>query len=380
MYEEEQTLRERVRKFATSRLKPIAREVDNMDDISWEVIELMGDEGLFKYLIPEEYGGVGVKCVNLCIIREELARACVQADDSFAMSGLGSYPVVVFGNSEQKKKYLPSICTGEQIGSYSLTEPEHGSDVAAMEAVAILDGDYYVINGTKCFASNADGAEVCPVFVKTEPEKGSRGISAIIVDVKNRGTGLICNGMKLMAPHPTYELVFHNYRVPKENLLSQPGTGMKIALTTLDMWRVTVGAAATGMACGAYEQALDYARRRVAFNQPLIEFQAIQMKIADMATNIEAARALVLEAARKTDSGDGAEIIKYASMAKLFATEAAQRVVDEALQIYGGHGLIRGTRVEQLFLAVRAPRIYEGTSEIQKLTIARSIRKELGNL
>lgn len=380
MNEKEQSLRIRVRRFAEAKLRPMAMEVDEMDDISWEAVRLLAEEGLFRYVVPSEYGGVGVECVALCIIREELARVCIQSDDTFAMSGLGSYPIVRFGTEEQKRKYLPSIAKGDKIASFSLTEPRHGSDIANIETVAVPDGSHYVITGRKCFASNAAGAEVCPVFVRTGPEKGSRGLSAFIVNVKNAGPGLTCKGMKLMGPHPTDELIFDNYRVSKDDLLGALGMGMKIALANLDMWRVTVGAASTGMACAAYEEALRYSQQRVAFNQPLIESQVIQFKLADMATSVEAARALVLEVARKRDSGlYERNVVKYASMAKLFATEIAQKVVDEALQIHGGWGLVKDARIQQLFRAVRAPRIYEGTSEIQKLTIARMIRKEVGS-
>jgi len=377
MNEKEQALRTKVRQFAESKLRPIAMEVDEMDDISWEVVRLLAEEGIFKYLLPSEYGGVGIGCATWCIIREELARVSIQADDTFAMSGLGSYPILKFGTDDQKSRYLPPIASGDKIASLSLTEPGHGSDMANIETVAVPDGDHYLINGHKCFASNAAGAEVCPLLVRTGPEKGGRGLSVFVINTKDPGPGLTCKGMKLMGPHPAYELIFNNYRVPKSDMLGEPGMGMRIALTNLDMFRVTVGAAATGMAQAAYEEALSYSQQRVAFEQPLIEFQVTQFKLAEMATNIEAARALVLEVARNKDAGmEDREVMKYASMAKLFATEIAQSVVDEALQIHGGMGLMRDARIQQIFRAVRAPRIYEGTSEIQKLTIGRMIKKE----
>ena len=377
--EEQKKLKNRVREFAEEKLQPIAAEADQLDDISWEVVNLLANEGLFRYLIPEEYGGFGIKPINLSIIREELSRVCIQADDTFAMNGLGGYPIVRFGNEQQKQKYLPAIARGEKIGSYALTEPSSGSDVAAIKMTATLDGDSYILNGEKSFASNAEGAEVCSLYAKTDPSLRGKGISAFIVDVKNRRPGLECQGMKLMAPHPAYQLKFENYRIPKENLLGQRGEGMRIALTTLDLLRTTVGAAAIGMAQAAYEEALAYAQQRFAFGKPIIENQAIQLKLAEMVTNIQAARLLVSQAAAMTQLGKEIEIIGRASMAKLFATEMANHVVDEAMQILGGIGLIRGSRVERIFRAVRAPRIYEGTSEIQKLTIARSILKgEIG--
>lgn len=381
MKDREQELRNRTRRFAEAKLKPIAMEVDELDDISWDVVRLLAEEELFKYLIPAEYGGLGIECVNLCIIREELARVCIQSDDTFAMSGLGSYPIIKFGTEKQKDKYLPSIATGDKIASFSLTEPRHGSDIANLETSAVEDGNHYLITGTKCFASNAAGAEICPVFVRTGPEKGAKGLSALIVNVKNAGPGLTCKGMKLMGPHPAYELIFNHYPVSKEDLIGELGMGMKIALTNLNMWRVTVGAASIGMACAAYEEALRYSQQRSAFGKQLIEFQVLQFKLAEMATNVEASRAFVLDVARKRDEGlDERETIKFASMAKLFATEAAQKVVDEALQIHGGWGLIRSARIQQLYRAVRSPRIYEGTSEIQALTIARAMQKEPKNV
>ena len=377
--EEQKKLKYKVREFAEAKLRPLAAEVDELDDISWDVVKLLANAGIFRYLIPEEYGGLGIKPINLSIIREELSRVCIQADDTFAMSGLGSYPITRFGNEEQKQKYLPSLAKGEIIGSYALTEPTAGSDVAAIKMTAELDGDSYILNGEKVFASNAEGAEACSTYAKTDPSQGGRGIAAFIIDVKNRQPGLKCEGMKLMAPHPSYHLTFENYRIPKENLLGRPGEGMRIALTTLDLLRTTVGAATVGMAQAAYEEAVTYAQQRFTFGKPIFENQAIQLKLADMVTNIQAARLLVSQAAAMTQLGNEIEAVGRASMAKLFATEMANRVVDEAMQILGGIGLIRGSLVERIYRAVRAPRIYEGTSEVQRITIARSILKgEIG--
>lgn len=373
--EEQKKLKLQVRRFAEKKLMPIAAEVDSMDDISWEVVRLLAEEGLFRYTMPAEYGGFGIKPINLCIIREELARACIQADDTFIMFELGGYPIVRFGSEEQKQRFLPGLATGEKIGSYSLTEPEAGSDVASLKTTATLDGDFYVLNGQKCFASNAGGAEVCTMFVKTDPASGSKGMSAFVVNTKDRQAGLKCEVMKLMGPHPAYMITMNNYRLPRENLLGQPGMGMRIALTTLDLCRTTVGAAAVGMAQAAYEESLKYAQHRMAFGQPLIEFQATQFKLADMVINIQAARLLVNQAASMTKLGDEIRTIGRASMAKLFATEMAGRVTDEAIQIHGGAGLLRGSRVDRIYRGIRALRIYEGTSEIQRLTIARAIMR-----
>jgi len=376
---EQKKLRERIRKFAEEKILPLAAEADDCAETSWAVINLLAEEGLFRYLVPEEYGGIGIKPIDLCIIREELARVSVQASDSFIMSALGGYPIVRFGSEEQKQKYLPPLARGEKVASYALTEPSGGSDIANIEATAILKDDCYVVNGRKFFITNAGAAEVCILYAKTDPSLRSRGMSAFIVDTKSKQPGLNCQAMKVMGPGAEYELTFESYRIPKENLLGEQGRGMRIALTSLDLCRTTVGAHVVGLAQAAYEEALKYAQQRKAFGQPLIDFQATQFKLADMLTNIQAARLLVCQAASMTMPGDEEKIIGRASMAKLFATEMAQRVVDEALQIHGGIGLVSGTRIERLFRSVRLPRIYEGTSEIQRITIARAIsRGEIG--
>lgn len=374
--QEEKELKWQVRKFAEEKLLPIAAEIDSHDETSWEVVNLLAEEGLFRYLMPKEYGGVGIHPIQLCIIREELARVCIQASDTFIMSELGGYPIVRFGSKEQKQKYLPPLARGEKIGSYALTEPDAGSDVANIKTTAIWKDGFYIMNGRKCFVTNAGAAEVCTVYAKTDPSLGAGGISAFIIDTKSKQSGLNCQVMRLMGPCAEYELIFKEFRIPKENLLGEESRGMRIALTSLDLCRTTVGANSVGLAQAAYEEALKYAQQRKAFGQPLIEFQATQFKLADMVTNIQAARLLVYQAASMTFPGEEERIIGRASMAKLFATEMAQRVVDEALQIHGGVGLIRGSRMERLYRAVRLPRIYEGTSEIQRLTIARAIGRE----
>lgn len=366
---EQRELRERVRRIAREELLPLAPEADESEELHPEVTSSLRRHGLFRYLIPEEFGGLGLKVVNLCIIREELSYACVQADTTFAMSGLGSYPIIICGNESQKQKFLPPIATGEKLGSFALTEPGAGSDVAAIETTAILEGDFYILNGTKRFISQCGAADVYTVFAKTDPSAGGKGISAFIVEAGTPGFDTSYK-MKLMAAHIIGQPKFENCRVPKENLLGSPGEGMKIALSTLDVYRTTVGAAAIGMAQAAYDEALNYAIERKAFGLPLTGFQAIQFKLAEMITAVEAARLLVYRAAWLKDSGKE-RVIKEASMAKYFATEAAQMVIDQAVQIFGGLGVVRGVTVERLYREIRATRIYEGTSEIQKLVIAR---------
>ncbi|HOO90398.1 MAG TPA: acyl-CoA dehydrogenase family protein [Syntrophales bacterium] len=377
--EEQKKLKMRVRKFAEEKLAPIAPVVDTTLEISWDVVRFLAEEELFRFVVPVEYGGVGILPSNLAIIREELSRVCIQADDTFIMCAMGGIPLILFGTEGQRKKYLPRVATGEIIGSYSLTEETSGSDVASITTTAMLDGDHYVLNGKKCYASNGGGAEMCSVFAKTDPTLGGKGITAFVIDAKTPQPGLTTKIMNLVASHPGYEIIFDNYRVPKENVVGEPGKGMRIAMTTLDVCRCSVGAATVGIAQAAYEEALRFAQGRQAFGQPIAGFQAIQMKLADMVTNIQAARLLVSQSAEMTDINHPAKTLGRASMAKLFATEMASRVVDEAVQILGGSGLIAGCKIDRLYRAVRAPRIYEGTSEIQRLTIARSLLKgEIG--
>ncbi len=368
--EDQEMLRSKVRKFAEEKLAPIAAEVDESDEVSWEVARLLAEQQLFHLLAPEKYGGVGLKAVPVCIVREELSRICVHADLLFAETGLCSYPISAFGTEAQKQKYLPLFAEGKNIGCFALTEPNAGSDVANLQTTAILQGNSYILNGNKCFASVGPFAQVYVTFAKTDPSQGSRGISAFIVE---KGTpGFEGKLMKLMGPHPMAELTFTDCRLPKENLLGEPGRGMRVALGTLDFMRMSVGAAAVGVAQRAYEEAISYSKKRIAFGQKIAEFQSTQFKLADMATEIDAARLLVYRAAWMRDEISG-RVTKESSMAKLFATEMAWRVVDQALQLHGGYGVVKGMAVERLYRVIRQPRVYEGTSEIQRIVIARHI-------
>jgi len=371
--EQELELKNRVRRFAREKLLPIADRVDSVDDYSPEVIRLMADEGLFRYVAPKEYGGAGISSVSACIIREELSQVCTQADLSFIMSLFAGHAITEFGTEEQKGKYLPALASGEKVGTAAITEPGAGSDISAIETTATLEGDHYVLNGTKNFCSMGAAAEVCVIIATVDPSLEAKGLSAFITDCKNPQPGLKTEVMRLISPHPVYRIEFSNYRLPRENILGHEGQGFEVVLSILGRARPTVAAAAIGMALSAYEQSLDYVQKRVAFKRPIVRFQAIQLKLADMMTNIEAARWLTLRAAWTRDREDSEESMKQASMAKLFATEAAQRVIDEAVQIHGGYGLIRGSRVEYLYRTIRALRIYEGTSEIQRLTITRAL-------
>ena len=371
---QQQALKDSVRRLAEERIAPIAEEADESGTVHRGLMAILAESELLRYTVPEEYGGFGVRVMNFCIIREELARVSAQADTNFIMQGLGSYPITLGGTHEQKSRYLPPVARGEAIAAFALTEPHAGSDVISMTTEGAPDGDDWVLNGRKKFISQAGDASTYTVFAKTDPGQGSRSLSAFIVE---RGTPGFDDSqrLELMAPHPIGEPVFNDCRIPQGNLIGERGQGLRLALGTLDTFRTTVAAAAIGMGVAAYESALDYARNRSMFGQQLSDFQATQFKLADMAVSLDAARLLAHRAAWLKDSGRET-IIKEASFAKLFATEAASRIVNEAVQIHGGAGLEKGNRVERLYREVRALTIYEGTSEIQRQTIARQLLRE----
>lgn len=369
--EEEEMLRAKVRQFASDKLAPIAPRVDELDEVSWEVARLLAENEIFNLVIPGEYGGAGIKAVPISIVREELSRISIHADLLFAEMALCTVPISTFGTPAQKQKYLPPFLRGKTLGSFALTEPDAGSDVANLKTTAVLDGNDYVLNGSKCFASVGPFAQIYVTFARTDPtQTGSRGISAFIVE---KGTpGFEGKPMKLMGPHPIAELTFTDCRVPQENLIGEPGRGMRVALSTLDFMRMSVGASAIGIAQRAFEEAVNYSKKRVAFGQSIAQFQSTQFKLADMALDIDAARLLVYRAAWMRDAV-AERVSKESAMAKLFATEMAWRVVDQSLQLHGGYGVVKGMPIERLYRAVRQPRVYEGTSEIQRVIIARSI-------
>ena len=367
-------LQQWVRQIAEEKIAPIAEEADESPTVHAGLMAILANEGLLKYCVPEEYGGVGVRVMDLCIIREELARVSCQADTNFIMQGLGSYPITLGGTDGQKAKYLPPIARGENIAAFALTEPHAGSDVISMKTEAKLDGDDWVLNGQKKFISQAGDASTYTVFAQTEPGQGSRGISVFVVEAGTPGFD-DSKRMDLMAAHPIGEPKWVDCHVPQANLLGERGRGLRLAMGTLDTFRTTVAAAAIGMAQAAYEASIEYAKNRQMFGQNLSDFQATQFKLADMAVSLDAARLLAQRAAWLKDSGQES-VIKEASFAKLFGTEAATRIIHEAVQIHGGAGLERGNRVERLYREVRALTIYEGTSEIQRQTIARQILKD----
>lgn len=366
-------LRARVRQWTEKNLFSDGGEEQQTDDVARRLVRQLGNEGFLSYALPKEFEGVRAKAQarDLCVIREELARGWVLADTMFAVQALGSYPIALFGTEAQKERYLPPFAKGTAIAAFALTEPEAGSDVAALKSRALRRDGEYVLAGNKRFISNAGIADSYVVFASTAPDLEGKGISAFVVDANNPGL-VIKKRIQMISPHPIGMIAFEECVIPESSLLGNQGDGLKIALVTLDLFRCTVGAAAVGLAQRALEEAVDYGRKRRQFDRPLTEFQGIQFKLAEMATELEAARLLVYQAAWAHDSGAADAKLK-SSMAKLFATEAAQRIVDQALQIHGGMGVVVGSVVERLYRDVRALRIYEGTSEIQKLVIAREM-------
>ena len=371
---QQQDLQQMTRNLAQTQIQPLAAQADESNHVSPELMSILAGSGLLRYTVPEEYGGYGIRVTDLCIIREELAQVCGQADTNFIMQGLGSFPITLGGTPEQKAKYLPPIANGEAIAAFALTEPHAGSDVLSMTTSAVQEDDEWVLNGAKKFISQAGDAQTYTVFAKTDPQAGSRGISAFIVEQHTPGFD-DSQRLDLMAPHPIGAPVFTDCRIPYTNIIGEPGQGIRLALGTLNTFRTTVAAAAIGMAQAAYEASLDFSRNRIIGGQPLSDLQATQFKLADMAVSLEAARLLCYRAAWLKDSGQE-NVIKEASYAKLFATEAATRIIHEAVQIHGGAGLEKGARVEQLYREIRALTIYEGTSEVQRQTIARQILRE----
>jgi acyl-CoA dehydrogenase len=369
-------LQSRVRAWVEKHLLNRAEEAD-IEAAARRLVKELGSEGFVAYVTPKRFGGVRetIQSRDWCVLREELARGAALADTMLGMQALGSYPITLAGTDEQKQRYLPPVARGESIAAFAVTEPEAGSDISAIQTRAVKRGKEYCLNGIKRFISNAGIAHTYVVFASTDPAKKAKGLSAFVVEGDNPGL-VLKEKTRVISPHPIGVIAFEDCIVPESNRLGQEGDGMKIALGTLDTLRCTVAAAAVGLAQRALEEALRHSRQRRQFGQELAQFQGIQFKLADMATELEAARLLVYHAAWSHDRGD--DFKRQSSMAKLYATEAAQRIVDQAVQIHGGIGVVVETPVARLYNDVRALRIYEGTSEIQKLVIARSLLNSLG--
>ena len=347
---------------------------DDVDDACRKLVRDLGQAGWLRHAVPAAYGGVNetIQARDLCLIRDTLARKDGLADFAFAMQGLGTGPISLFGSEDLKRKYLPDVAAGKKIAAFAMTESQAGSDAAAIITTAERDGDSYILNGHKAYISNGGIADHYVVLARTGEAPGARGLSAFVVDFEGTPGFWIGERYKVIAPHPLGRLRFDSARVPASQMIGKPGEGFKIVMATLDLFRPSVGAAALGFARRALDESLQRARTREMFGATLGDLQLTQARLADMAVDVDAAALLIYRAAWTRDSG-AARTTREAAMAKLYATEAAQRVVDGAVQLFGGQGVIAPNVVERLYREVRALRIYEGASEVQKLVIARQI-------
>lgn len=368
--EQQRMIKNMVREFAEKEVKPRAAELDEKEEYPVDAIKKMAELGILGTIIPQEYGGAGLDNVTYATVIEEISRACASTGVVTSVhNSLTSWPIMTYGTEDQKKKYLPVLARGEKIGAFGGTEPNAGSDLGAMQTTAELKGDKYIVNGTKTFITSGPKAGIIIVFAVTDKEKGPKGISAFIVesDFKGYSVGGIFDKIGINASL-TSELVFEDMEVPKENLLGKEGEGFKIALSTLDGGRIGIAAQAVGIAQAALDESVEYSKNRQQFGKPISKFQAIQWMISEMATEVEAARYLVLNAAYTKDQGK--RISKEAAMAKLFAAETAVDVTNKAIQIHGGYGYTKEYPVERLYRDARITGIYEGTSEVMKMVIA----------
>ena len=371
--ETQAAIRDMARQFARDRLWPGAEERDRTGEFPREVLNEMGELGFLGMVVPEEYDGIALDTVTYASVIEEIAAGDGACSTILSVhSSVGCGPIVKYGTEEQKKKYLPKLASGEWIGGFALTEPQAGSDASQLRTTAVRDGDHYVLNGSKQFITSGSQGGMIIVFAVTDKSAGSKGISAFIVETDTPGYEVVRVEEKLgIHCSDTCQLSFENMRVPAENLLGAEGEGYRIALANLEAGRIGIASQAVGMARRALELAIEYAQERKAFGVEIAKHQAVGFRLADMATKVEAARQMVLHAARVKDAGLPA--LREASMAKLFASEIAEEVCSAAIQTYGGYGYLRDHPVERIYRDARITQIYEGTSDIQRLVIARDI-------
>ncbi len=371
--EDEKALIEAIRELAQECVAPRAAEIDRTGEFPWDMKDLLAQQDILAMPFPVEYGGIGASELSIVMAIEELSRCCATTGLLLAVQQLGSTPILLAGTDAQKRKYFPKLASGEWLAAYGLTESDSGSDAAAMRTMAVRKGDKYILNGSKRFITNGGLAQVNSVMAITDPTKGTRGISAFIIerDFPGFSVGRVEDKMGIRGSQ-TAELIFTDCEVPAENLLGREGDGFKIAMGTLDRTRPGIGAQAVGIAQGALDLAVEYSKQRVQFNKPIAENQGIQFMLADMATKVEAARLLVYNVAEMIDRGEK-NFSKYSSMAKLFASDTAMEVTNDAIQVLGGYGYITEYPAERMLRDAKITQIYEGTNQIQRLVIARSL-------
>jgi alkylation response protein AidB-like acyl-CoA dehydrogenase len=374
--DDEQMLIEAIQEIAREQVAPRAAEIDHTSQFPWDMKELLAQQDILAMLFPDGYGGIGSSELAVVMAIEELARYCATTSLILAVQQLGSLPIMLVGNEQQKSKYLPPLASGEWLAAFGLTEAGSGSDAAAMQTFAVRKSDKYILNGSKRFITNGGLAQVNSIFAITDPKVGTRGISAFIVekDFPGFSVGRIEEKMGIKGSQ-TAELIFTDCEVPAENLLGREGDGFKFAMMTLDRTRPGVAAQAVGISQGALDLALSYAMQRIQFKKPIADNQGIQFMLADMATRVEAARLLVYNAAEMIDRGEP-NFGKYSAMAKLYASDIAMEVTGDAVQILGGYGYMKEYPAERMMRDAKITQIYEGTNQIQRLIIARALLGE----
>jgi len=375
--EEQKMIKDLAHKIAEEKIRPVAAIYDISEEYPWEVLKVMGESDMFGLFIPEEYGGFANSSMNLCLATEEFSRACGGIAVCYAASALGTIPIVLFGTDEQKKKYLPDLAKGKKVAAFAITEPEAGSDASGIKTTAKKEGNHYILNGLKHFITNGGDAETYVVIAMTDKTKGARGASAFIVE---KGTPGFTFGKKEdkfgIRASSTRELIFTDCKIPAENLLAKEGMGFIVTMRTFDMSRPGVAAQALGIAQGALELAVKYVRERVQFGKPISSFQGIQWMLADMATEIEAARGLVYSTARMLDAGIK-DVSKESAMAKMYASDVAMKVSIDALQLFGGYGYMKDYPIEKYVRDAKITQIYEGTNQVQRGIIGLKVIKEM---
>jgi len=374
--DEQKMIQDLAREIAEQKIVPARAELDEKEEFPREILGHLAAADLCNLAIPEEYGGMGMGVLEDVLAREQVARACLGVATAFAASGLGLYPILLYGSEEQKKGYLPGLAQGNKLAAFGVTEASAGSDVSGIQTTAVRDGDGYVLNGTKQWITNAGQADIYTVLAMTDRTKGPRGASFFIVEKDDPGFQFGKKESKMgIRCSSTGELIFNNCRIPANRLISREGMGFIIAMKTFDLSRPSVGAMAVGLAQGAMEAAVEFARTRIQFGKPIIGQQAVQHLLADMAASIEAGRALVYACARFIDSGAG-NISRISAMSKLFPTDMAMQVTTDAVQVFGGHGYMREYPVEKMMRDAKILQIFEGTNQIQRNIIGQELNKE----